>query len=72
MLYGKYQITADERERRRKGFRYATATMVLEGADYTNSPDNPLYEAWIEGNLTFAELREQVHEISNVRQILSE
>lgn len=65
MRYGKYQISGEEKERRRRSVAYATGSMELEGADFSNTPDNVHYEAWINGNLTYDELRLKLDELHN-------
>ena len=65
MRYGKYQISGEEKERRRRSVAYATGSMELEGADYSNSPDNALYEAWVNGDLTYDELMSKLDESHN-------
>ena len=64
MGIGIHQISVAEQDRRRRGVRYATATMVLEGADFTSSPDNAIYEDWINGNITFLELDAKLTEVN--------
>lgn len=63
MCYGKYQISGEEKERRRRVVANATASLELEGANFSNTPDNVHYEAWINGNLTYDELKLKLDEM---------
>lgn len=65
MAIGKHQISVAEQNRRRRSVAYATGSMELEGADYSNSPDNALYDAWVNGDLTYDELMSKLDESHN-------
>lgn len=55
-LYGKYQITETEHERRKKQMESVDGSCGLSGVDFTNSSDNLFYQMWVDGDLTFEEL----------------
>lgn len=64
MFFGKYQISSEERERRRCIVLSATASLELEGSNFSNTPDNVHYESWVNGDLTYEELK---HNLGKMR-----
>ena len=58
-LFGKYQITAQERESRIETMQYAIASVELEGLPLSNEAKE-VYQAYANGDLNFQERAEQI------------
>lgn len=56
MLYGKYKITAEERESRKQRLEEARANLGLEGISLGKGTDD-LRQSFIAGDLTFEEFK---------------
>lgn len=67
MVVGKHQITIAEQNRRRGIVVSATASLELEGADFSNTPDNVHYDAWVNGDLTYEELKVKLKEVRHAK-----
>lgn len=58
-LYGKYQITAEERLRRLKAIDYGIATVELEGLMVSDEA-KAIYQKFIGGDLTADEMTKSI------------